>query len=124
MTQTKVKQAVEKWLKEHNNNFQEFQKGIDEYCQFELLEDLTQELENQGVISYGIASRNTNFDSWLQAEVGAEINGKFVGIIFDYDVAIDVSSIDSLTTDLLGYNKRAKEIIKALTVKPIANTTI
>lgn len=113
---TKLKKAINKFLADRNETYEEFRNSIENYYNDRELYELTSYLENEGLINFTIYDRQTDSDNWLQAEIGTTIGRNFVGIIFDYDVVVNIETIDSLIEDLLEYEKRAKEIIKMLKV--------
>lgn len=110
----KLKKEINRFLADRDETYEDFRTSIESYYRDEELYELTSWLESEKLINYTINNRQTDSDNWLQAEIGATIGGKFVGIIFDYDVSVRIETIDELIEDLLGYEKRAKEIIKIL----------
>lgn len=111
----KLEKAINEFLDESGSSFDDFKTDIE--CGYDNnLASLTRWLENygKGLISYNIEERSVEGDYWLQAELGGEIAGRYVGIIFDYDVTIRTETLDEFIEDLIGYEKIAQKIIKEL----------
>jgi len=104
------KQKLEKLFKE---DF--FNKGQEEF-ECEEIESFIQSAEGQKILSYGIVARTPDCDFWYEAITGANIKGKFIGIIFDYDAISTKRHYDKeeMIERLLELEKEAIRIKKLL----------
>lgn len=108
----KTNKAIIKYVKDNPDEYE----GIKE-VKFELITELSYELENQSIISFGLHSRGSEdgTDYWTQAEYYSENIGKT--IIFDYDYPDCFDSVEDYADMLAKTEADIQDFERKLSIK-------
>ena len=92
-----------------------FKKGQKEF-ECEEIDSFVNSANGQGILSYETIPHCPECDFWYEAVTGATIQGKFIGVIFDYD-AISTKrpyEKEEIIKRLLELEKEATKVVKLL----------